>query len=152
MNDRLCAENEACMFVTLICGLLNLESGEITLASGGHEPPLKLEEDGRCGYLEIEGGPALGLCRGVEYQNHRALLKPDSSLLIYTDGVTDATNAGGGQFGADRLLAEASRLVHRTPAALVAGVTKCVDNFTQASEQHDDITLLALTFGPTANV
>ena len=94
---------------------------------------------------------AIGRPEGIEYHDHRALLTPESSLLFDTDGVTDATNDSGEQFGAARLLTEAARLVQATPAGLVAAVTESVDTFTQASEQYDDITLLALSLGPTNN-
>lgn len=144
MNDHLCQDNQACMFVTMVCGLLDLETGEVWLASGGHEPPLQLRKGGPARYLEVEGGPALGLCPGAVFSNHRFLLEAGESLLLYTDGVTEAADGEEQAYGPERLMQLASLCCDDSPGHLVAGIAEALRGFVNQAEQHDDITLFAI--------
>lgn len=144
MNEHLCQDNPACMFVKMLCGCFNLETGEVEMASAGHEPPLQLRKRGSSRYLELESGPALGLCTDAAYINHQFQLEADQLLLLYTDGVTEAFDEKGERFGAQRLLAAAEQHWKDSPVALITAIADELSTFVNQAEQYDDITLLVL--------
>jgi phosphoserine phosphatase RsbU/P len=142
VNRALCRDNDACMFVTLACCIMRLDTMEWSYSSGGHEPPLLLG-DGPARYLELESGPALGLMPEAEFPVESGRLSPCSTILLYTDGVTEAEGALT-QYGSERLIREAHRLAGREPREIVAGITDSVVEFVGNVEQSDDLTMLAL--------
>lgn len=143
VNAELYPENDECMFVTLFFGVLDLETGELVFANAGHEPPLRLAPDGTVQVLELPAGPALGLQRDVALPVNRVRLVSGETLLLYTDGVTDAADPAGRIFAREGLL------------RAVAGAGPDANGYTQTVRQHvqtfvagaaqaDDITIFAL--------
>ena len=100
LNARLVDGNDACMFATLGCGLLNPGTGRLQYASAGHEPPLLRQANGEVHALPVENGPAVGIDAGVEYRLAESYLAPGDTLVMYTDGVTEMESADGVQLGA----------------------------------------------------
>lgn len=143
VNVALCRDNDACMFVTLACCIIRLDSMEWSYASGGHEPPL-LIGDGPSRSLDLDSGPALGLFPGAEFPVENGRLAPCSTLLLYTDGVTEAQSSLLTQYGSERLSLEANRLASLEPQEIVDGISQSVVNFLGGVEQSDDLTMLAL--------
>ena len=144
MNDALCADNERCMFVTLVCGALELADGRLALASAGHEPALLLRGDGSQAWLEVENGPALGLIEGTPYPLAEQRLAPGDALILYTDGISEAFDAEQRAFGREGLAAAARRRTRDSALDLCAGVIADVRGFVAGAEQSDDITLLVV--------
>ncbi len=145
VNAELFPENDECMFVTLLLGLLDLASGELRFASAGHEPPLRLSPGG-IEELSLPAGPALGLQADVELPVNRITLAPGETLLLYTDGVTEAVNATGEQFSRDRLR-QAAAGDFPTAQACVQAVCEQVQAFVAGAPPADDITVFALRRG-----
>lgn len=146
VNTELLPDNDECMFVTLVCGELDLATGELACASAGHEPPLLLGAGG-ARFWQLPAGPALGLEPKVEFRVATQTLAPGETLLVYTDGVIDATDPAGAQFSATGLLAAAGRLGAAVPdpaAALFAEV----DRFAAGTPPADDITVFAIRLDP----
>lgn len=143
VNVALCRDNDACMFVTLTCCIIRLDTMEWSYASGGHEPPL-LIGDGTPRFLDLDSGPALGLFPDAEFPVENGRLSPCSTLLFYTDGVTEAEGSLLTQYGTERLSREAQRLESLDPQEIVHGISQSVLNFVGAVEQSDDLTMLAL--------
>lgn len=150
-NDLLAADNEAAMFVTTFYGVLDPASGVLDYANGGHNPPLVLTADGEVRPLEPTGGIPLGALEGVAYASRRTRLEPGDTLLLFTDGISEAFTADGRAYGDDRLrqrLAEARGL---DPRRLVERVVADVRAFAAGAEPSDDLTCFAVGFGaPTA--
>ena len=147
LNRELCRDNETCMFVTLLVGVVDCVTGELALASGGHNPPVLRTADGHATYLEFDGGPVLGFIEGPEFPIWRSRLAPGDTLLLYTDGVTEAFDAAEEMFSDERLL----EVVEELPVAasgLAAGVMRAVHDFASGCDQSDDITIVALRFDP----
>lgn len=144
LNQELCRNNDGCMFVTLLCGVLDSRDGTLALASAGHEPPVLCDGDG-ARLLELETGPAVGLDEEAAYPVEQITLKAGDTLLIYTDGITEATDRQQVLFGTQRMLD--SLLTPPLPAS-AAGYTgrllADVDDFVGEASQADDITVLAL--------
>ncbi len=143
LNRELCRDNDACMFVTALCGVLDPESGEVVYANAGHNPPLRFTTDNQASYISVPPGTALGLFENAAYRDARLELAPGETLLLYTDGVTEALDGDMQLFGEARLETLPVGLFD-TARAIVDGVVAAVEEFAGAAEQADDITVLAL--------
>ncbi|MGB5457593.1 MAG: SpoIIE family protein phosphatase [Gammaproteobacteria bacterium] len=146
MNQALSQNNDACMFVTAVCGTLDLDSGDLIMANAGHMHPLQTTHDS-CDELIVDGRTALGLMDGIEYPNVRHQLAAQTRLLMYTDGITEAFNATGEQYDEKRLHALVAQTPQPTAEALAASVLTDVEVFVDTAEQSDDITLMVIQYG-----
>ena len=103
VNSLLQDGNDTGMFVTVFYGVYNTATGELTYANGGHNPPLIVHPDGSSTLLPATSGIALGVVPQFEYSETTVKLFPGDTAFLYTDGVTEASNAGGEFFGLERL-------------------------------------------------
>lgn len=143
LNNELCRNNDSCMFVTLLCGFLDTVSGSVTMASAGHDPPAIWGESAPR-LLQLTSGPALGLDEEASYPVFRLRLKPGDTLLMYTDGVTEAVNEVLGLYGSERLLAKVEEFRHSGAEDPVKFLGDDVEAYSAELGQADDIALLAL--------
>ncbi len=140
---RLAENNETCMFATVLCGRLEVASGRFQLASAGHEPPLLLHADGRSELLSLDGGGPLGFEPGDDVPLYEGVLAAGSTLLGYTDGVTEAFDAQNQAYGATRLLAALAQ--DDSAQAACQRLLDDVRRFAGDAPQSDDITILAIS-------
>jgi len=143
LNQELCRNNDNCMFVTLLCGFLDTASGSVTIASAGHDPPVIWGEDAPR-LLQLTSGPALGLDDEASYPVFRLRMKPGDTLLMYTDGVTEAVNDVLGLYGSERILAKIEEFRRSGDADPVKFLGDDVEAYSALLGQADDIALLAL--------
>jgi phosphoserine phosphatase RsbU/P len=146
VNRELSRDNDVSMFVTIFCGILDTETGEIVYANGGHNLPVVVKRGPKAYYLERSGGVAVGAMEGVTYRKESLLLKPGDMLFLYTDGVTEAMNGKGEFFSEDRLQVAVERLRGKSPQEIIAGVLRVMAEFTSGAPQSDDITMTAIQF------
>ena len=146
LNQALCLDNDAGMFVTLGCGLADLEKGEILYASGGHEEPILVTPGQPAQQLKVEGGPALGLYENSKFPAHRWKLKRGQSLVLLSDGVTEANDSATREFGNERLVESLGYLQDCNPSTVIDACLQAVEGFTAGAELSDDLTVL--TFQP----
>jgi len=146
LNQRLCVENEHGMFVTGVCGVLDPLSGELTYASAGHDPPLRVRAGQRPEPLDIDGGPMLAIFDHASYPVRHDRLAPGECIMIYTDGVTDATDTGGAMFGTERLMDAVGAATEPDAYSLTRGVFSIVEEFARGAPQADDITVLTVRY------
>jgi len=92
------------MFITIGCGLLDIRNGHIRYASAGHDAPLLRTAEGSVASLAVENGAAIGIDSSAEYTAMEIVLAPGDTLVLFTDGVTEAWMADGAQFGTERLV------------------------------------------------
>jgi len=144
VNERLAHNNEKCVFVTIFCGILNVITGELLYANGGHDLPIVLEHRGSTRFLAPTGGSALGLFEDETFQNEQLILAPGDKLFSFTDGVTEAMDSREQLFTRDRLFSAVSSLAGSTVRELVDGVLQEVTVFSAGTPQSDDITIMAL--------
>ena len=143
VNAPLCRDNDAAMFVTLFFGVYDVRTGELAYSSGGHPPPYIVRAGGGVEPLPQTAGAGLGVSSRIAFAARTAKLEYGDSLLLYSDGVTEAMDAGGGMFGVERLEAALSGAEAQQGAArMVATVRSAVDVFTAGAEQYDDITMV----------
>ena len=146
VNNELCRGNDTCMFVTLFCGILNVRTGEITYSNAGHNPPYIYRRDGSMEELTKIQGMALGTMEDMPYGQEKLQLQDGESLVLYTDGVSEAMSVTYEQFLVGRLQASVINGRSYEPKDIVENMMKDVSAHTVGAEQSDDITLLVLTY------
>lgn len=144
LNAGLVAGNEAGMFVTLFLGVLDLRSGVLDAVSCGHGPPLLRDAAGRAAFHGLAPAPPLGLVEGARFATGRIALPPGATLLLSSDGVAEAMNAAGQEFGAESFRAAVEASPNGPPARLLDDVLAAIRAHAGTAPQADDITLLAL--------
>ena len=142
LNEVVHSEATEGMFVTLLYGVLDPATGRLELANAGHLRPILRHPDGRCGELSIAPGAALGFKRPLRAAGYAVQLGPGDQLALYTDGLTEATNAGGERFEGRRVV-EAMR-GESTPDNGLAAVLRSVRQFLVERPLDDDLTLVCL--------
>ena len=150
LNAELGRDNEKCMFVTLFLGRLDVGTGELVFTNAGHDPPYVRRADGSLERLVERHGPLVGVAPGVAYRESRRQLGPGDLLVVYTDGVTEARDAGGQLFSEERMAEIVRTEGALPPDAVVDRILASVDSFETGAERADDVTVLALRFQPAA--
>ena len=144
VNNLLVEDNETMMFVTLFYALYDPHSGLLTYANGGHNAPLIRHADGSSTLLPLTGGIALGVIDGIEYEQAEVRLERGETLILYTDGVTEAMNEAEEEFGLDRLAAVLTSHPSNDPEEVNGAIFEAVRAFAGDAPQSDDITCLTL--------
>ena len=144
LNRLLNEENETLMFVTVLYAVYDPANGILTYANGGHNPPIIVGPDGNSTILPMTGGIALGVAPDFEYEQSTVTLKPGDTIVLYTDGVTEAINDEEAEFGLDRLRDLFAGTAPGTPEEVNAAIFEAVHVFANNTPQSDDITCLAL--------
>ncbi|AFL75914.1 SpoIIE family protein phosphatase [Thiocystis violascens] len=146
VNDSLAEDNESCMFVTLFYARLDPETGCLDFVNAGHPSPLLIHADGQVAELALTWGMALGAMDGLDYAASSVQLRSGDTLLMFSDGVTEAMNEAYEEFGTKRLSALFVDQPPPDPRAAVERVLAAVDRFANGVEQSDDITCVALRY------
>jgi phosphoserine phosphatase RsbU/P len=145
-NRQICLDNGSEMFVTVFYGLLDTRSGEVEYCNAGHNPPYVLRADGRFEVVAPTGDTVLGVLDGLTYHQRSLTLGRDDTLLLYTDGVTEAMDEAQALFTEERLRAYLAQARPDTPESLIAGMIDAVARFTGDVDRSDDLTALALRY------
>jgi len=146
VNNTLYPDNEASMFFTGLCAVLDTESGELTIANGGHNPPLLCPAGGEFRYVNLPKGLVVGAMPDTAYLSDTYTMRPHDTLVMYTDGVTEAMDSRGRLYSEARLLSCLNDLSGKSVADIVHGVRVDIETFAGGTEQSDDITILVLEF------
>lgn len=144
VNVQLCENNEAEMFVTVWLGIYEISTGKLTAANAGHEYPAIRRADGRFELFKDRHGFVLAGMESARYGEYELDLGVGDTLFVYTDGVTEATDAANTLYGTDRMLAALNRNCGLEPERLLHQVKADIDRFVGAAPQFDDITMLSL--------
>ena len=145
-NDALCQGNDAGMFVTAWQGGIDLSDGTVRFANAGHNPPLVKHKDGKFEYLKAKTGFVLAGMEGVLYRTQELKLEPDDIIYLYTDGVTEATNASNELYGEERLRDTLNSREFESMEELCRFIKSDIDSFVGDAPQFDDITMVALKY------
>lgn len=143
VNDQLCIGNDANLFTTLFCGVMDVRSGRVRFTNAGHLAPV-VSSQGSVQLLPLPKGPALGMMPGYSYRWAEFDLREGDLLLCYTDGITEAESPDGEEFTEARLQALVQRMSDSPLQAILEGVCAAAQAFTGDPHFEDDITLLAL--------
>ncbi|HEX7344778.1 MAG TPA: GAF domain-containing SpoIIE family protein phosphatase [bacterium] len=143
VNDFLFESIEPERFVTAFYGVLDSRSRILTYANAGHNPPLLLRKNGKRELLS-EGGLLLGAFPGALYHEHRVTLQPEDLLILYTDGISEAENPEGEQFGIDRMESAARQASPRGSEAVIEALLKAARRHVGKAGLQDDITMMVI--------
>jgi sigma-B regulation protein RsbU (phosphoserine phosphatase) len=160
-NLELLDGNEMFMFITVFLGILNVRTGELTYGNAAHVSPILIDKEGRCELVELPPGKPLGIRKQGGYETQRRLLLPGDSLLVFTDGVTEAESGAKGFYGEERLLsllrslspANGTAAAPLSPAPPAAGAARYVEavlggvkSFCAADPRSDDIAVVCVSY------
>lgn len=146
MNQELARDNEQLVFVTAAVGRLDIRSGALVLVDAGHNPAMIVGAGGAPAVAAVPKGMALGVVPDAAYMAAQLVLEAGGTLVLYTDGLTDARGTAGDMFGEDRLHRAIAAACGGTPASLVAAVMREVEYFAAGAPPEDDLTLLAIRY------
>ena len=141
VNQYLAANTPTNRFVTLFIAELDHLTGSLNYINAGHNPPLVGRADGSVQLLD-SGGLPLGIIPSAEFEVGQVQLSPGDALVIYSDGVSEANNLKGDEFGMDRLTQVVSKNLEASAAGLRDKVESALSSFTQTAPANDDITLV----------
>ena len=143
-NRLICADSTGGMFVTLFYAQLNPATCELTYVNGGHNPPLVYRAGASQLISLMPTGMALGVLDDASYEQETLRLDPGDFIVLYTDGVTDATNRKEQGFGMDRL--QRVLLAHRDSTAeeIVTALEKAIDEFVGTTAPFDDMAIVVI--------
>ena len=147
VNAELSRENPGQMFVTAFCGILDLSTGAVEYANGGHDAPFVRAADGTVARLGKTRGMALGVFGDADFDPARHQLAPGDALVLFTDGVSEAANTDDDLFTIDRIesaLAAVSR--DASARGLAEGLADDVRVFVGEAPQSDDLAILVVRF------
>jgi len=146
VNNILYPDNEECMFVTVFCGILDTQTGEIQFANAGHNPPVVCRKSSAVEFLKMKSGFVLAGMANRDYVTETMRLEPGDHLLLYTDGVTEAMNEREEQFTTRRLEESIEQQPVDGAKMLIERIVNKVAEFSAEAPQSDDITMLALRY------
>ena len=143
-NDLLVEESVSDMFVTVFYGIYHLKTGEVVYTNAGHNPPYVVKADGSIKNLPLSKNLVTGIVEGYQYTEETLQLEHGDTLLLYTDGVTEAIDTESKEYGEERLKNLLRQSAQASCQELIDMVKADVKSFAGDEEQSDDITLLAI--------
>ena len=143
VNYLLWESIERNQFVTAFYGILDATNRTLAYSNAGHNPPLLIDADGKTRFEE-RGGVPLGMFRDSRYYEYYATIEPGQMLVLYTDGVTEAMNPSGEEYGGQRLVAAALRGRHLSARELIDFIHRDVIDWTGGRGAHDDVTFFII--------
>jgi sigma-B regulation protein RsbU (phosphoserine phosphatase) len=143
-NHLLASYSVESMFVTVFYVIYNTKTGHVTYCNAGHNPPHILRADGTVEKLPKTKNVIVGVYDGVKYKEDTLQLEHGDTLVMFTDGVTEARNQAREEFGTERLNYMLSGLANTNCRQMVETVKAGLATFVDGAEQHDDITMLVI--------
>lgn len=147
INESLCRGNESNMFVTFFIGVLDLPTGIMRYCNAGHNPPLIVKGD-LVEPLPAKANLPLGVIDEYDYMLQQMHVGPETMIVLYTDGLTEAKNLKRQQFGVKRTVEVVKECNDATAEQLIQTLTQKVNAFVGDAEPSDDLTLLAIRYTP----
>ncbi|MDJ0730499.1 MAG: SpoIIE family protein phosphatase [Crocosphaera sp.] len=147
INRHLCKNNDNCMFVTMFVGIIDVTSGKITYVNGGHNSPFFAPYNGAFDFLKVPTGTLLGFDDHITYNMAEFVFQPGDTLVLYTDGVTEAEDQNGGFFSNEKTCEILNQLRNeQSSQTIVSELQNAVFEFSTNQFQSDDITILVLRY------
>ena len=147
VNEASCRGNDSNMFVTMFIGVLDLPTGRLRYCDAGHDAPM-LMTNGKCVMLDVKPHLPVGVFEDMNYGVQEAQMTPDSTIFLYTDGLTEAMNFKHKQFGIKRVEEVFAANSQLLPQQLLETITNKVHEFVGDAEQSDDLTMMAIHYSP----
>ena len=146
LNDTLAENNESNMFCTAFLGVLDLKTGNMQYCNAGHNAPVMLASSGEVKFMEVKPNLPLGLFGDFPYEGQECDITKETSLFLYTDGVTEAENTTKVLYSDERLLDLLDKQRKNMPQMIVDMVLDDVNKHVNGAEQSDDITIMCVHY------
>jgi serine phosphatase RsbU (regulator of sigma subunit) len=146
VNIGLMEHNKANLFITTWLFIIELSTGKALEANAGHEKPAICHKDGRFELVINKHGIALGFLKEAKICDYVWQLNPGDKLFVYTDGVTEATNAEDELYGTERMLNALNEASGKTQKEILPHIKSSIDAFVGSEPQFDDLTMLGFTY------
>ena len=147
INESACQGNDSNIFVTMFIGVLDLPTGRLRYCCGGHDAPIVIAH-GEWKMISAIPHLPVGVFEGVKYGMQEMQLEPESTMFLYTDGLTEAKNIERKMFGIKRVEEALAANTQLKPQQLLEAVSEKVHEYVGEAEQSDDLTLLAFRYTP----
>ena len=144
MNNELCIENDNAMFVTLFLGILNVETGEIKYCNAGHNYPYIIKAGGKVEEIKGTHGTPLGAVPDIVFGSTSIQLENNDTLMLYTDGVSEAIDVDENQYTEARIMSKLAELNDAGSKTIIKSLYEDLNTFVGKADQFDDITMLVL--------
>ncbi|MDD2960976.1 MAG: SpoIIE family protein phosphatase [Muribaculaceae bacterium] len=151
LNKAVCSGNDTNMFVTVFVGILDLNSGEMRICNAGHNPPLVLEPNKPSEYLKLQHNLPIGVIPEFKFKEEIYKVSANTTMVLYTDGITEAENAENELYGEQRLKEILETNKQEEAKTISEKVLIDVSRHAGITPQSDDITLLVLKYNPIAD-
>lgn len=150
-NNTLVESNEQDMFVTVLCTLIDIRTGEMQIVDAGHGCPIRVNRQGEIDEIKTRRGLVLGAMEGLRYRTVEAQLVPGDMMYFYTDGVSEADNPEKELYGKDRIYHSIQKHWNGNLQQMLSGIRQDLAVFADGAPQADDITMLAIHYKPEEN-
>ena len=151
VNRKICETNKQGLFVTMLTGIIDINTGKTSLINCGHNLPLMKRADGNYEYLQLEPNIPLGVFEDAEYQVYETVMNPGDIIYTYTDGITEATTVNNEVFGETRLFDCLNSIEDNNPKIIAKEIRNSIMKYTDSAPQSDDITMLIFKFNGNQN-
>lgn len=145
-DKMISGKNPAGMFVTVLFGIIDLETGHVEACNAGHDYPLVMRQGGDFALKKTPHGSPVAFLPDMEFPQFEFDLKPGERVFIYTDGLIDAKRSDGERFGIERVISTLNRYKDYDNKKLVAAMKDSVKYFAGSEPQFDDMTMLGFTY------
>ena len=146
VNNELSLNNDSNMFVTLVIGIMDLDTGRLLITNAGHNLPYIKKHNGELVCLEQTQGPLVGTFEGMEFKQQSIDMEAGDMVLFYTDGVTEAQNIRDEFYDDERLENLLKKNEYGSARDMTNSVFRSVLRFIGRADQFDDITILSFQF------
>ncbi|MGF1572352.1 MAG: SpoIIE family protein phosphatase [Sumerlaeia bacterium] len=155
VNELLVQDTKENVFVSVLYGILNVTTGTVTYCRAGHEPLVLFNPETHTVRDFEPEGMVVGMVGNEIFdmiEEQTVQLEPGETIILYTDGVTEAMSASGQEFGVERFYTAIKELKAEKPQEMIEEITAKIDKFCGGIAQHDDITLVLLAWSPQSTV
>jgi sigma-B regulation protein RsbU (phosphoserine phosphatase) len=147
LNNAMTEGNDTSMFVTIFMGVLDLQTGHLYYCNAGHNSPLLVGHD--VSELPCLSNLPVGIYPDFQFEQQEIDIDPQTTIFLFTDGLNEAEDAKQNQFGDQRVLAVANRVLaegQQQPLNIIFEMSQAVHQFVGGAEQSDDRTMLAIQY------
>ena len=151
VNKKICETNKQGFFVTMLSGIVNIETGEMSIVNCGHNLPLIKRVNEKYEYLQLESNLPLGVFDDSKFEIYKTIMNPGDIIYTYTDGVTEAININNELYGEENLYNCLNSIEEDIPSVVAQKVKSSLLEYTDLIPQSDDITMLIFKYNGGTN-
>ena len=151
INKKICDTNKEGFFVTMLAGIVDIETGDLNIINCGHNLPLLKKQNGSYEYIKLNSNIALGVFEDADFEIYNTVMNPGDTIYTYTDGVTEAININNEMYGEQKLHECLNNIKDSTPAKIAQQIKESIQEHTDSAPQSDDITMLIFKYNGKQN-